>query len=498
MRTFQKVMTFLLSFIVLLVSYGVSFIRTDEPEVFAIPAMTAAQWNGTNLYVNGKTTLIKVEEGEPLIQALYPTFAFSDELIIKIGDTSSKAFNYYGLSLQSSKPLKGKITYGILGTSYTEEFFIEQSDEPLDFFSFIDGYFKKHKGSNISKLSFENLGGGQAELVINGVAFYNRKVLKDTVFVSGSDYKIGVSLKWGGSFSYLECLNTNVQAVRTNDKVIVGVDSLEKYGGKLITNEVNLINRNDTGRVIQQSYYGTVGENDDYELGEFMGNQWGYNPVQGGNQFNDASKIVDVKIGANSIYIKCRPLDWAKPADCITPSYMEATYTLVNSFVKVDCRFMDYSGWQSIVRGQELPAFYAVEPLNSFRYYGGDAPWMNDSTIKREDALIFWPDAGYPYFTATEYWCAWTNTEADGFGVGLYVPGINDMLAGVHDRGGIIGDDPSTSGPTTYVAAVKSLAIKSFKPLEYSYLVAAGKVSGIRQTFVQNKDVIDNSAMLAY
>ena len=121
-----------------------------------IPVMTANQWNGKNLYVNGRTAVIGVEKGEPLTDTLYPSFAFEDELSIKIGDTGTKSFNYYGFSLQSSKPLKGSITYGIFGKSYTEEFFIEQSNEPLEFFSFIDGYFDKQKGCKITNISLSN------------------------------------------------------------------------------------------------------------------------------------------------------------------------------------------------------------------------------------------------------------------------------------------------------------------------------------------------------
>ena len=498
MKVIQRILAFIMSFIISLVSYGISFSTFDEQETFMIPVMTANQWNGKNLYVNGRTAVIGVEKGEPLTDTLYPSFAFEDELSIKIGDTGTKSFNYYGFSLQSSKPLKGSITYGIFGKSYTEEFFIEQSNEPLEFFSFIDGYFDKQKGCKITNISFENLGGGQAQLVIKGIAFYNRRIYDETVYTSDANYKLGVSLRWGGALSYLEYLKANVQAVRTPDDVIIGVDSLSKYGGELITDTVNLINRADTGRLVQQSYYGTSGENDDYVQGEWMNTKWTYNPVQGGNTYNDASKIVDCKVTADSVYIKCRPMDWAKTAKDITPSYMEATYTLIDGYVKVDCRFVDFSRWESVYMGQELPAFYAVEPLNSFRYYGGSAPWTNDTEILHQDNLIFWPDAGMPTFQATEFWCAWTNMEDDGFGIGLYVPGISNMLAGIYDRGGKIGEDPSTSGPTSYVAAQKALSIKSFVPLMYSYLIAAGNISEIRQTFVQNKDVIDNTKLLNY
>ncbi len=481
-----------------LFSFGLSFIFLDNSEVFDIKTYAGNAWQGEYLYIDNKISKITVEKGETLTGQALPTFQFADQLIILVNGMSNKSFNYYGFSLQSSEPLKGKITYGILGKDCTEEFFIEKTDKATEFFSFIDGYFKNLKGFNISKISFDNLGSQPATLKIGGIACFNRKVLDNTIFISDANYKIGASLQWGGALSYLEYLKADVQAVRTADDVIIGVDSLAKYGGKLITDKVNLINRADTGRLVQQSYYGTSGEHDGYVQGEWMGTKWTYNPVQGGNAFGGASKIVDCRITGNSIFIKCRPMDWAKHDEDITPSYMEATYTLKDGYVKVDCRFVDFSRWESVYRGQELPAFYADEPLNSFRYYGGNSPWTGDNQIKHEDNLIFWPDAGMPTFQATEYWCAWTNMESDGFGIGLYVPGISNMLAGVAERGGKIADDPSTSGPTSYVAALKALTIKSFVPLQYSYLVAAGNVSQIRQTFVQNKDVIDNTALNIY
>lgn len=498
MTLFRRVTAFLMGVIMALVSFGFSFLSFDIGEAFDIELIPAGEWQGKYLTINGRRAAAEATGGETLAGSALPAFAFSETLSIKIDDPNEKSFNYYGLSVMSSKPLKGTVTYSVLGIPTTEEFFIEQSTVPVVFFSFIDGYFNNKKGFRVSGLSLDNLGTGEATVEIGGIACFNRPVLNDTIFIGDTHYKLGVSLRWGGALSYLQYLQGNVQAVRTADDVLVGLDAQAKYGGELITDEVNLINRADTGRLVQQSYYGTNGVNDDYEQGEFMGNKWSYNPVQGGNRFNDASKIIDVKTGADFIYIKCRPMDWAKPAEDITPSTMEATYTLKDGYVKVDCRFVDFSRWESVYRGQELPAFYAIEPLNSFRYYGGAAPWTGDGEIKREDSLIFWPDAGMPTFQAMEYWCAWTNLEDEGFGIGLYVPGISNMLAGVFDRGGSVGADPSASGPTSYVAALKALSIRSFAPLEYSYLVAAGNISDIRDVFITHKDAVDNTKLLNY
>jgi pseudouridine-5'-phosphate glycosidase len=68
-----------------------------------------------------------------------------------------------------------------------------------------------------------------------------------------------------------------------------------------------------------------------------------------------------------SIYVKCRPLDWAKK-NVLTPSYMENTYTLCDGYVKVDNRFVDFSGYTHRNADQELPAFYTRTSGHSVDY----------------------------------------------------------------------------------------------------------------------------------
>ena len=96
--------------------------------------------------------------------------------------------------------------------------------------------------------------------------------------------------------------------------------------------------------------------------------------------FFDASKIVDLRISDNEIYIKCRPLDWAREAKYITPTYMEAWYTLEDGLMRANCRFVDYSGYPALTTTQELPAFYCVEPLKNFVYYSGSDAWSDSNS----------------------------------------------------------------------------------------------------------------------
>ncbi len=493
----NKIISFLMSWVMAFSAFIWSCICVDKSEAFDIPIYAKSEWNGSDIMFNGEYHSIEVPEGSTVGDKA-PTFTFSDKLVLTLNISDNEYFNYYGISFNSSSYLRGEIKYETVFGKNTETFFIEASDEQAEFYSFIDGFMDCKKARNVKEIAFTSLSGENAELTVYGIATFNRKQLDDTVYINDEDYKIGVCLEWGGSLSYLECLNKNIEAVRTDSGVIVAQDAQSRYDGKLLTDSVNLINRNDTGRVIQQSYYGTNGESDSYEPGEFMGSTWSYNPVQGGNKYNESSKLVDCKITSDKIYIKCRPLDWAKEADCITPSYMEATYTLINGCVKTDCRFTDFSDYNHRYCSQELPAFYAIEPLGSFRYYGGNAPWTDDSSITRRDDLIFWPDAGYPNFNTTECWSAFTNYEDDGFGIGLYVAGSESVLAGVFNRNGEISKDPSESSPTSYIAVVRNIELTHFKPLQYSFLLCAGKVSEMRSIFYENRGLTDNSALISY
>lgn len=267
-----------------------------------------------------------------------------------------------------------------------------------------------------------------------------------------------------------------MEAVNSNDKIAVDSRAGEKTGGTVLSRNVNLINCHDAGRLVQQSYYGST-DSEGYEAGEYMGNRWAYNPVQGGNQFGGKSKIVDVRLTDTALSVKARPMDWALDDSHITPSYMEATCTLDGGVLKTTCRFVDFSGYDSRVNTQELPAFYCAEPLNDFVYA--------DETGKLVSVpdLIFWPDAGYPNFKTGENWAAFTAGGTDGFGIGLYTPHHGTFLAGVADRGGCRTADPAAEGPTSYIACVDTFEFASFKPFEYEFYITTGDVNEIRSNF---------------
>ncbi len=404
---------------------------------------------------------------------------FSQEgAIIEFEDKNCGWFNYYAVEYTADCYAKIKLSYSVGVKDVTEEFFLEPTSEKSVFYSFVDGAMENKRGNKVESISVESLTEGKGNVSIHSFSVYNRKVPEREIFVESDNLKIGIDLLWGGALSYVEDLNSNVQAVSVDGQIKVDSNASERYSAEVINENVNLINRNDTGRLVQQSYYGTL----DYDHGVYMENDWKYNPVQGGNQFNDASKIVDLKVTDNSIYIKCRPLDWAKEKEFITPSYMEATYSIENGAVHGKCRFVDFSGYPEAESTQEIPAFYCVEPFNNFVYYKGDKPWTNEP-LTNEPELIFWPDAGYPTFNSKENWAAFTGEFEDSFGIGIYVEGEEEFLSGVFEREKTTEEDPSKAGPTSYIAVVKTRMFRSFEPFEYEYYLATGNTSEIRETF---------------
>ena len=387
-------------------------------------------------------------------------------------------FNYYGIEYSADCYIKATVNYSAGVKAKTETFFLEPSKKKTTFYSFVDDALAGKKGNKINSITFETLTQAKENIKIYGFSVFNREIPEQEIFIQNDTHKLGIDLLWGGALSYLEDLDSNVQAVSVDGQMKVDSNASERYKSESVNNNVNLINRNDTGRLVQQSYYGTL----DYDHGVYMENDWRYNPVQGGNQFNDASKIVDLRVTDTEIYIKCRPLDWAKEKEYITPSYMEATYSLENGAVHAKCRFVDFSGYPEAESTQEIPAFYCIEPLNNFVYYGGEKPWTNGK-LTSEPELIFWPDAGYPNFYSKENWAAFTGEFEDSFGIGVYVDNEEAFLAGVFEREKTTNEDPSRDGPTSYIAIVKNRIFKSFDPYQYEYYLATGNTTEIRNTF---------------
>lgn len=476
MNVFIKYLSFALSFLIGFITFPISFLPSEIDEHFQI---ITGEYSENALTLNGNLSDVSTEGDITFNND--GSVSFSRKLKINLKNPFTDWFNYYGISYSSDAYVKGTLTYRTGVKEKSEDFFLEPSDSNKEFYSFIDNCLNNSKANELLSIEFCPLNKETVTFSIHGTAVFNRAVPDREIFIENDNYKLGIDLLWGGALSYLEDKNSDVEAVKVNNTVKVDSNASERYNTKAISRNVNLINRYDPGRLVQQSYYGTASGG--YEPETFMDIVWAYNPVQGGNQYNESSKIVDLRITQNTLYIKCRPLDWAKPKEYITPSYMEATYKFEWNSVHASCRFVDYSGYDiNVQTSQEIPAFYCIEPLNNFFYYAGDNPWNNEK-LTTVDNLIFWPDAGYPHYYSSECWSGFRGEFEDSFGIGLYVPGETRFLTGVYERGTVKTSDPSVENATSYIAVTKDLLFRSYEPFEYEFYLTTGNPCEIRDNF---------------
>ena len=415
---------------------------------------------------------------------------------------NSTAFNRFELTYSSDAYVKGTMNFGTV----TEEFFLEAADSG-SFSSYIDGFLDGTTQSKVVSISFESLDKEFADFTLLSLNLSQGTDISDDygmVYLSGADYKIGIDLDCGGALTYMEDLGNSVVAAQkksyfgaTTNPVEVGLSTDFKSSGLTRYNtlgNVNLINAHDTGRLVQQSYYG-AGDST-YEPGMFEGAAWPYNPVQGGNVYNDPSKIVDLQVTDSYIYIKCRPLDWARESQYITPTYMEAWYTLEDGMMRASCRFVDFSGYPSLTTNQEVPAFYCVEPLNNFVYYSGGEAWLDSNTKVTRSDLQFWSGRDDQNFPCNENWAAFVGDGSSGYGIGVYAPGQTDFCAGVMERDTLTslddanmtsdlipGQPAANHNSTSYIGVMDSICFQSYTPIEYCYYITTGDVTSIRNKF---------------
>lgn len=385
-------------------------------------------------------------------------YKFSESISYYFKQNVGAGFNTYSIVYSTDAYLKGEITYLSGCEAFTEEFFLEPG-ESVKFTSLIDPALKGGKRDSVDSLKFTLLKGTSASFLLEDISVSTREIpTEDVAYISDGKYKLGVKLTWGGGVSYLEDLTD-------------GDDSI-----------TNLLNDHDTGRLIQQSFYGT--DSAPYKPAKYGENMWCYNPVQGGDQYGNRSKLVDFAIAEDgkSIWVKCQPLDWAQK-NSRTPSYMENTYTIAGGHIEVENRFIDFSGYTHRNAHQELPAFYTISYLSDFVFYNGTKAWQGDALTTKKD-LKFWGGNSDAYFNVTskENWCAWV--APNGYGVGVYTSIAEILLAGRYQFNG---SKDARNDATNYVAPLITYTHKSFDVFEYSYYITTGTVDEIRAEFEKLK-----------
>lgn len=475
---------------------------TKAPTATPAPTPTlkpGPTWGGKTMIFNGNKTNITVTADTVNATTEFPTFSFSGQSALKLNTAASEQFNYYSITYKSSQPLWMYIQYTRNGSAYEELSFLDATEEFKTFNSYIDDFMDLNPTAvNITGFRFENRKANKtATLEISSISTAKKSAVSRNVYLQNNYVKLGADLIYGGAISYLEYIKEPVAMITKNGRAEIGINYASQ--GNVRNTSVNLLNNYDTGRLVQQSYYGTYGGgNDGYEPGQFSGMTWCYNPVMGGDKGNTNSKIVDFVATSTSIYVKCRPMDWGK-VNSPTYSYMESTYTLDGRNVIVNNRFTDYSPYTHVRANQELPALYVSEPLYRLVYCTDTTPW-DHGNLDMVSGLPDW-NGVWPTFKSTENWWAWVNgDDANPFGIGLYVPNVTEVTGGIHKFGGNVGNDASKAAPTSYIAPLRQMTIRVFKPIEYSYALICGTLPEIRASVydLNDRKVIDNTSLTKY
>ena len=209
-----------------------------------------------SLYTSTETFTLKANEEKK--------FSFNDDITGK---------NYVRLLLNSSANLLGAFEYCNVENPtqvVKEEFFIEPSNQQIEFKQFLDSYRDNGVGlfdKKMLSITLKNLDNEEATVKLGDFSVANRDVpsFEKEVYIQKGDLKVGADLAMGGTLSYLERTSWEGEVVseyidyNNNISIDVGITEDSDECATFLSSSVNLINICDAGREFQQSYYAAVG-----------------------------------------------------------------------------------------------------------------------------------------------------------------------------------------------------------------------------------------------
>jgi hypothetical protein len=240
----------------------------------------------------------------------------------------------------------------------------------------------------------------------------------------------------------------------------------------------NIVNVHDEGRYIQQSYYAgkSLDRTDDGQSPNWS--PWSWNPIQVGDVYRNRAEILECSTNENTLYTKCIPMQWDmnnRPAEATMEQWVTLTGNVIKVRNKLICHRTDAIYGENIPLSQELPAVYPISALNNLYSYFGSDPFTGDTLDNPvvehlEDG--FW--GRYQDEKVTEHWMAFVDDE--NWGMGVYTPIALNFLAGMFQDPGFESED----GPTSYIAPIKTVALKKNDVFEYEYYLVIGELNEIR------------------
>jgi hypothetical protein len=290
-------------------------------------------------------------------------------------------------------------------------------------------------------------------LSVSLVAAAPKKHTPDMAYLDNGKIKLGVDLNLGGAVTYLSC----------SDK------------------DQNVINSWDWGRQVQMSYYS--GPVPFMPGGKEPAPQWkglGWNPVQAGDHFGNASKTLEHESDGKTLHVKSLPMQWPLNNEPLEGTF-ETWYTLDGFAVQVRARLNnarnDKTQWPA--RTQELPAVYTNGPFYRLMTYTGEKPFTGGALTRIDHFLV--PKDPWAHWFASENWAALVND--DGFGLGVWNPDcyrFSGGFAGKPGKGGAKDD------PTGYIAPNRQEILDHDIQHEYQYTLIVGDLKSIRDYVYQH------------
>ena len=257
------------------------------------------------------------------------------------------------------------------------------------------------------------------------------------VYLTQGDVKIGVDLSRGAALGYLA-----------------------------VGDSGNVLDAYDTGRYLQQSFYG------DDRGGKWNGKPWPFNPVQGGSWSGAPSEVQAFCAQGATLYAKTIPQDWGGTG--LSHSTMEQWLTIVGRGVRLRLRFVNGDGPSTRNRDQELPAVFTRRDLSQLLFYRGDAPWRQVDPLSRVTPQQ--QAAGKPATAVTfdEDWLALV--DQNDFGLGLYKAGQKRAISYVFLA-------PGEKSAVSYVAFVTPMALPAGTVADYVVEAAVADAATLRSGF---------------
>jgi hypothetical protein len=231
----------------------------------------------------------------------------------------------------------------------------------------------------------------------------------------------------------------------------------------------NLLNAFDHGRYVQQSYYG------DKDGSDWNGKPWRYNPVQGGSWKGVPATVLETRADKDALYVRTRPRQWAGGGD-VEDMVLEQTLSLEGGLARLRYRMRFTGGMEHKATHQEVPAVFVMPRYDTLVYCegaggGGKASgavaWSGGELTRRQP--------GFPNEPVRfgEPWAAWV--DANDQGIGIYFP-HTDFATTYRVRNSGVGD-------CSYLAPIKTFALRPGLVFEYEAVMAIGTSGQIRAVF---------------